>query len=80
MSLSGAELEKLFVLLEHIDVKQSYSVLLRLKEIPPEDCDTVREAICAFNALDANSIEVYEFFKRIKNQFSQEDWEALLDV
>jgi len=55
-------------------------VLLRLKEIPPEDCDTVREAICAFNALDANSIEVYEFFKRIKNQFSQEDWEALLDV
>jgi hypothetical protein len=76
MSLTKPKLEQLFELLEDVDIKQSYSILLRLKEVPPENTDTLKEALYCFNALD--ELEVYKFLQQIKHQYSQEDWDILV--
>lgn len=80
MSLSKDQMMDLYYLLDEIDVKQSYKVLLRLKEVPPEGTDVVKEAINAFYAID-DDMDTLKFFRALKASFADpSDWEALLDV
>jgi len=72
--------ERMVDVLEAVDelsLAQSYQVLIRLKECPPEGVDALREAIASFDALD--EMEVYKFMKEVKTRFDEEDWEALTD-
>lgn len=72
--------EKFVDVLEDIDelsIPQSYKVLMRLKECPPEGTDVVREAIASFDALD--DLQIYKFIKDIRTRFDEETWETLVE-
>ena len=73
--LHGTKFNNLLEDLEELDTKQSYKVLLRLKEVPPWDTDAVKEAECHINSL--NEAELFTLLNKLRTQFSQEDWETL---
>lgn len=80
MSLTKDQMQDLYYLLDDIDVKQSYKVLLRLKEVPPEGTDVVKEAVNAFYALEPDTLDTYHFIEAIKKSFvDPEDWRTLVD-
>jgi len=80
MSLKRKEMSELLELLDNVDAAQARKIQLRLVELAPPGTDNVKVAIKAFDALDAETLDVYHFFKEIRAQFNDEDWEELLNV
>ena len=62
---------------DSLTVKQSYKVMLHLKQCPPWDVDVLKEATLSFEALD--DLQAYKFFKEIKTRYSKEDWSTLTE-
>ncbi len=73
--LTNNQMEQLFYLLETITVKQSYRVLIRLQEVPPEDSQPTELAMAALNGL--TEAEMFKVLQQLRKQYDKETWDIL---
>lgn len=73
--------KKFYELLSHLaDLtdKQTFEVILSLRELGAGDLDVTKETIACFNSLKEHELIIV--LRTVKEQFSNEDWETILDI
>lgn len=64
--------------LDDLSKSQTFKVMLHLRELEPVDINVEQEVMASFNALNMEG--VVSALRGMKNQFSKEDWETLLEI
>lgn len=77
MTISDMAFVDVMAAVDTLSLSQSYSVLIALKQSPPEGVDVLREAVASFEALE--DLEVYHFMKEIRKRYDAEEWTNLTE-
>lgn len=77
MAISSEAFYDLVETLQDLSDKQTFAVMLNLRELASGGINPVKEACASFNAL--NELEVMQFLNQAKQQFTKDDWNTLTD-
>jgi len=64
--------------LDDLSDKQTFQVMLHLRSIETNGANAQMEVMASFNSLGENG--VIAVISQIKKQFSDEDWETILEI
>ena len=77
MAVSEMDFVDVLASIGELSVSQTYKVMLAMKEVPAEGTDVLKEAMVCFEAL--TDLEVYQFFKLMRERYDDEEWSALTE-
>lgn len=77
MSVSEMAFVDVMASIDELSMAQCFSVLIALKQNPPEGVDVLKEAVASFEALE--DLEVYHFFKELRSRYDEETWATLTE-